>query len=505
MNMKKKTRFLSALLAVLMAVGPLASCANTGDTNDDVDQTTAAVGEEETKLDSLPNDLNYGNEEITIISRDMEGWTRGEISVEKLNGDAVNDAIYERNKAVEQRLNVKINSMLENTADSSLVISKVATAVKAGTGEYDIMAGTSYHAASESLNGTFVNLLDTEHLNLEQPYWTQGYNEAMSYNGMQFSALGHMMLSIYRFAFVTVFNKNLFTDANQPFLYDTVEAGQWTLDKQASLVPLFHRDNGNGQQDQDGDTYGFISSRLISTDAYWSSCQVDIIKKNGDGELELVFDSAKLYEVAEKVLALYYGTNNASYTMAAYGSDSEQDDIRNMFSQGFGAMATLRIMALESSIMRNMEHEYGVLPMPKFDEVQEGYHTLLHDQFTIVSIPTTVTGERLDMVSAVVEAMGSASYQIVKPVYYEETLRTKIAQDPQSALMMDIITDGLYIDAGIIYLNTIGSFHDGLRTIVGNNNNNAVSMFKAKMKSAQKSLEKDLMKKLDKIAAESAS
>ena len=502
--MKKKTRFLSALLAVLMAVGPLASCATIDDSTDDSNHvTTAAVSEEETKLDALPADLDYGNEEITIISRDLEGWTRGEISVEKLNGDAVNDAVYERNKAVEQRLNVKINSILENTSDAGLVINKVATAVQAGTGEYDIMAGTSYHAASESLNGTFVNLLDTEYIDLEQPYWTQGYNEAMSYNGMQFSALGHMLLSVYRFAFVTVFNKDLFTNANQPFPYDTVEEGKWTLDKQTSLVPLFHRDDGNGQQDMEGDVYGFISSRLISTDAYWSSCQVDIIKKNGDGELELVFDSAKLYEVAEKVLALYYGTDKASYTMPAHGSDSEQDDIRNMFSEGYGAMATLRIMALESSIMRNMEHEYGVLPMPKFDEIQESYHTLLHDQFTIVAIPTTVTGERLDMVSAVIEAMGSASYQIVKPVYYEETLRTKIAQDPQSALMMDIITDGLYIDAGIIYLNTIGSFHNGLRDIVGSNSNNAVSAFKAKMKSAKKSLEKDLMGKLDDIASKS--
>ena len=498
----KKTRFLSALLAVLMAVGPLASCANT-DIQDPTAETTAAVGEEETQLDSLPDDLDFGNQEVTIISRDMEGWTRGEISVEKLTGDAVNDAIYERNKAVESRLNIQINSLLENTSDSALVINKVATAVKAGTGEYDIMAGTAYHAASESLNGTFVNLLSTEYLDLEQPYWTQGYNEAMEYNGMQFSALGHMLLSVYRFAFVTVFNKNLFTNANQEFPYDTVEEGKWTLDYQTSLVPLFYRDNGNGTQDKTGDIYGFISSRLISTDAYWSSCQVDIIKKNGDGELELVFDSAKLYEVAEKVLKLYYKTDNASYSMSAYGSDSEQDDIRNMFSQGYGAMATLRIMALESSIMRNMEHEYGVLPMPKFDEIQEDYHTLLHDQFTIITIPTTVTGERLDMVSAVVEAMGSASYQIVKPVYYEETLRTKIAQDPQSALMMDIITDGLYIDAGIIYLNTIGSFHSGLRDIVGSNSNNAVSMFKAKMKTAQKNLEKNLMGKLDKMTSES--
>ena len=102
--MSKKIRILAALLAAVLAVGPLASCANEGDTNETRDPTItqAPVGEVDTEIkDELPDDLDYNNTEITIISRDMEGWTRGEVSVEGLNSDPVNDAIFERNKAVE--------------------------------------------------------------------------------------------------------------------------------------------------------------------------------------------------------------------------------------------------------------------------------------------------------------------------------------------------------------------------------------------------------------------
>ena len=500
----KKTRFLSALLAALMLVAPLASCANGDDPVETGDKATNDTGsEEDTGVhDDLPSSLDYDKAKITIISRDLEGWTRGEISVDGITSEPVNDAIFERNRMVESRLNITFNSILDPDAGSGTVPSKVARAVKAGTNEYDIMAACAYTTAPESLKGTFANLLNTEYLDFGKPYWTQGYNEAMEYDGMQFSATGSMLLSIYRFAFVTVFNKDLFTNANQPFLYDTVEEGAWTLDKQISLVPLFHKDNGNGIQDETGDTYGFISSRLISTDAYWSSCQVDIVTKNTDGELVLVFDSGKLYDVAEKVLQLYYGTDDGTYSMPSKTGDAEQADIRKMFSNNLGAMATLRIMELENSEMRNMESEYGVIPMPKFDEKQDGYYTLLHDQFTVVAVPTTVKGERLDMVSAVLEAMSSVSYKIVKPAYYEETLRTKIAKDPQSAQMMDIITEGIFIDAGIIYTDAFDSFQNGLRDIVGNKNNDAISRFKTKLVIAEKGLKRKIVGMFDKIASQ---
>ena len=478
----KKNRLLSAILASLLLSSSLASCANNTDPADTqaAAQTTTAISEDETELhDNIPEDLNYGGEDITFISRGRLGWFHDEILVEALKSDPVNDAIYERNKLVESRLGVRIVNLTDDEIASEAVPNKVATAVRAGTDEYQIMTAASFTTADSSLSGIFANLAATPYIDLEKPWWSQGYNEAMVYDELQFSATGAMLLTTYRLAFTTVFNKDLFTEANQPWLYDTVEEGKWTLDKQISLVPLFYRDNGNGIQDAKGDIYGFISNDYISVDPYWSACQMEFLGRTEDGEYALIMDKGKIHDVSEKVLHLFHNTDGGAYILPHQDGDLEQETMREMFAEGLGAMATLRIMELENSVMRNTSQQYGVIPMPKYDEEQKNYRTFLHDQFSVVAIPTTVQEERLDMVSAVIEAMASASYKLVRPVYYEETLRTKIAQDPQSALMMEIITQNIYMDAGMLYSRNFEYFHSSFRSLINSGINDATSRFAA--------------------------
>ena len=492
-------RILSALLACLLLCGSLAACAKGDEGSDETKASTSVETEEETAMqDDLPADLNFGGDEITIISRDYEGWTRGEISVSGLNSDPVNDSIFERNKAVEQRLNIKINSILDDSGDASVVVNKVATAVKAGTQEYDLAATACYTTLPEVQNGTFVNLRNTQYLDFDKPWWTQGFNEVMEYNDAQYVATGDALISTYRFAFVTVFNQDLFTDARQPFLYEYVEDGTWTLDKQISLVPLFHRDNGNNVQDDQGDVYGFASGGMASIDAYWSSCQLDIIRKDADGVYEVVLDMDRLHGAAEKILALFHSTDGASRIFEPHGMGAEHDDIRELFASGYSAMATLRIIELERSSMRNMAQKFGVVPMPKYDENQTDYYTLLQDQLTVFTIPVTVTGDRLDQISAVIEAMASTSYRIVRKAYYETTLRTKIVQDPQSADMMERVINGIYIDAGILYVISLPGFQGQLRALVNSKNNDAISRFQAVSKQTKTSL-RAIMRKLDRV------
>ena len=496
----KLTKLLALLLALLMLVGTFAACGETTDGSNPQGSTGVGETESETELtDSLPNDLDYGEDEVVIYSRYREGWTAGEISVEELTNEPVNDAVYERNRAVEQRLNIRINSIMENTHDGDIVMNKVITAVKSGLDEYDIVAAPCYIAMDQSLSGTFSDLRSAEYLDFDKPWWTQGFNEVVEYQGAQYAVTGAVFLSVYRFAFVTVFNQRIFTDANQPFLYQHVEDGSWTLDKQYSLVPIFHQDDGNGKQDATGDVYGLISNDLISVDPYWSSCEVPILRKNGDGEYEFVFDSGKLHSVAEKVIKIYYESGNAMYNIKQKAYDAEQDDIRQMFAEGYGAMATLRILELENASVRGMEDKFGVVPMPKFDENQKQYHTLLHDQFTVAVVPTTVQGEKLDEMSAVLEALCSVSYKTLRPAYYETTLRTKIAQDPQTAAMMDTVVDNVYIDAGIVYTRAIASFHDSFRKVIQSGKNTVTSTYKRTLTVAKRNLER-MQEKLDALA-----
>ena len=490
----KATRPLCLLLSLLMLASVFTACATTDDTpGDDTSSSTAAVTEADTGLkDNLPADLNYGGDTITFITQYVEGVTSGEISVPELTSDPINDSVFERNKFVEKRLNVKINNIEENTDDYG-VVSKVVTAVQSGSKEYDVLTSPAYVVLEQAQAGTFANLSGiSSYMELDQPWWTQGFNEAVSFQGTQYAAAGSILLSIYRFAYATVFNQKLFTDAAQPFLYEYVDNGTWTLDKQASLVPLFHRDNGNSIQDASGDYYGLVTDLHIYVDPYWASCKVDIVSKDEDGYFELVFDIDRLHETADKVLKLYYETDSGTYI----------GNIRPIFSQGYAAMATVRILEMEHADMRNMVDAYGVVPMPRLTEEEEGYISTLHDGFTVLAVPTTVVrDDRLEEITAVLEAMGSASYRIVKPAYYETTLRTKLVSDPQSSAMMDMIIENLRTDAGYINVYSFNSFHHGFRNIMSSKKNTVSSEYKGRQKNTEKVISK-LNKNLTKLADE---
>ena len=488
MNRMKRT--LAILLASLMLLPALAACGEAdepADTKPSSQTTSAEEGDPSIPADELPANLNYKGEKITFISvNDMD--------YDELTGDAVEDAIYERNKAVEERLDVEISVIKEETP-----IDKVITAVSGGNTDYDVMVEMCWRAAPKFTGNYFYNLRNTEYLDFEKPWWNQSFTDVVSYNDITFGVTGAMVLSLYRRTYVTVFNKDLFKDANQTYLYEYVENGSWTLDKQASLVPLFHRDNGNAQKDMVGDIYGFVSNDFIFVDPYWASCEVEIIRKNADGDYEWVFESSKLHDMAEKVLGLYYGTGDAAYI--EHDDYQAEQTVMTVFSGGYAAMGTMVIQMLEEPAMRNMEQEYGVVPIPKYSEDQKTYYSQMHDGFTIACLPNTVKSDRADMLSAVLEAMSSVSYRIVRPVYYETTLRTKLAQDPQSAAMMDIIVNNTVIDAGFVYSHSMGSFHQGFQQLVDKGENDAISRYKRMTTSAQRALE-GLIRQLDKMAAQ---
>ena len=131
----KKARILAAFLATLALLPVFASCASENDPKDtDAKQTTVATedGDETVIRDTLPDDLNYNGNKVTILSRNYGSDLVDEVYVEELRSDPVNDAIYERNKEVEERLGIKINSIRESTVEP---INEIITAINGGSSD----------------------------------------------------------------------------------------------------------------------------------------------------------------------------------------------------------------------------------------------------------------------------------------------------------------------------------------------------------------------------------
>ena len=475
----------------------LASCAEQDTNTEQADSASASVEQttEATLLDRVPAELKYNGEDVVILSRSMQGWTADEVAVPELNSEPVNDAMFNRNIVVGERLNVNIVSAPIEDPDQHKVIEEIKRVVKAGSDEYDLVAASAYAATAAIAEGTFSDLTNLTYLDLEQSYWMQGYNESMSFMDKQYTATGDIALSTYRFTFVTLFNKDAFDDAS--VLYEAVTNHEWTLDYQASLAKDFYRDtNGTGKKDE-GDFFGLITCPGICTDPYWASCGVSIVEKNSDGEYEYVLDVGKLSDVMDKILYLYYDCGGTNLYFPET-NNVEQDKMRVLFADGECAMTTLRLVAVEQPELRNMTQQYGIVPMPKYESAQQGYSSQMHDQFTVFAVPSSAKTNKLEMIGATLEVMASESKRTVKPAYYEIAVKRKYMSDPVAWDMLDLIFSDVKVDAGVIYTNSLEKPLQLLREISQSKQNTVSSSYKKIESTAKRSLIK-LNSKLEKL------
>ena len=482
----KRTVAILLLIATLLISFVACAEGQQEQANDSVVQETT----DPSVLDGVPADLKFNDEDVVILSRSMQGWTQDEIAVPELNSDPVNDAMFNRNVTVSDRLGVNIVSSPIEDPNQFLPIEEIERAVKAGSDEFDMVAAAAYVTAPSALEGTFVDLTELEYLDLTQDYWMQDYNDAMSYQGMQHAATGMIALSTYRFAFVTMFNKAEFDNKSIPYLYEAVANNEWTLDYQAQLAEDFYRDtNGSGKKDE-GDFFGFVSCWGINTDPYWASCDMPILEKNADGEYEFVLDIARYSDVMDKILYLFYDCGGTA-VYDAITDNVEQDLMREVFARGECAMTTLRLVAVEQPDVRNMEQPYGIVPVPKYEASQPEYGTMMHDQFTVFSIPVTVKADKLEMLGATMEVMASESERLVKPAYYEIALKRKYMSDPIAWEMLDMIFEVMRIDPAVVYVTALEGPHQTIRTITSNKKNTVTSTCKK--------MERTIKKKIDKL------
>ena len=169
-------RILALLLAALLTASSMTACGGgegTGNTTDPAAETTSAetVPEETEITDDLPADLKFTGESFVILSREDLQW-ENEMCTDELTGDIVNDAIYNREIAVEDRLNVEISAFKTPGiwGNENAFFDKIRTAVRAGDSSYQLVAGYAYFVTALATEGIFTNLLNVDYLNFDKPW-----------------------------------------------------------------------------------------------------------------------------------------------------------------------------------------------------------------------------------------------------------------------------------------------------------------------------------------------
>ncbi len=465
-----------------------------GEASDDMTDTTVANTSAATEADTvdqrfvcdLPDELNYGDEIVHILYADVTG--RNDELVGESDGGVVSEAVFERNVTVEEFLGIKFELIAsKNTATDH------KNDVAGGTAAYDIISNGTNTSVIPAMEGNYLNLSVLENIDTSKHYWTQGYNEMVTFTdeNMQFLASGPIAISMFRYMFLTLYNKTLFTDYKIPDLYETVKNGEWTLDYQYSILKDHYIDKDGDSKRSDGDFYGFVTGDTISVDPYMVASNIHMIVRE-DGNL--AYNSAALdplTELCDKV-QLIYNDNSTYVYRSATMDDVPNNYIIDHFTSGNAIMVTTLFLKMELNFDALGNMTYGIAPMPKFSTDQQSYYSYVQDQVSCFGISAVIGKEdRQEMLAATLEAMAYQSYLLVRPAYYEICLSKRYMQDPQSSEVLDMIFDTLYFDFSSSCSNIFTScvIRDNLRPLLSGTTNKIASSTKSWKRAIERALE----------------
>ncbi len=475
---------------------PLAAgCANSADPAEDVSVPAAepAVTEEaaETELsrentpDNLPSDLDFGGLSVPILYRG--GVDEQEIFVEDLTGEIVDDAIYNRNVSVSERLNIEFQYRASGNSTAQEFPSEARSSITGGADDYAIISWAQYSTLPLCLSHLIMDVSGAKYIDYSMPWWNTDYMDILQIgNDKRFFLMGDVALNSLKVTAAVFFNQAVYTDLFGEYdsLYGDVIEGVWTIDKLYDLSEKGYRDlNGNGKKDK-GDLWGISATTVANTELFAYGLGLKVIGRDADGLPELIVEDERNYTVLDRLNELYWNNEgmNKSY---GDGEAFNSPVVSNLFAANEILFLPLWLKTCES--LRDMESGYGILPYPKLDEAQENYISLVQDTSSIFCIP--VTCRQPDEIGAVIEAMCAENYRTVIPAYYDTALKTKYSRDTVSSQMIDLIHDTSMTDFAYAYNYSISSIGTVMRSVVAANGSLASTVAKS-VKAVRKQLSK---------------
>ena len=413
----------------------------TDDTSTVVEETTAPQ-----KLTSLPDDLTFGGETVTFLYwKDVE---RPEFFTDGMNADNVNDAIYQRNLNVEDRLKVKLEYIGEagNVGNCDNFLKKVQNSFNAGE-VYDILASHSRTGGVVAAGGMAMDLLsiDDSYIDLEMPWWPQSLIDTATIGDKMYFISGDISTNTLHFMYGVYYNADQIVTLGLEDPTDLALDGTWTLNKLIAMSENLYQDNNGNDKKDFGDSFG-LTTLYYHADSFYSGAGMRWIDKDANGVTRISPDyaSEKAINLAEK-LAAWFNTNDC-YT------ENNNANTYNTFSQGRSLFAQNRIYIadnMHSSGLNNATFKYGVVPIPKYEETQERYYTTVGNPFTLYEIMTGC--EKTERATAVLECLGEEGYNLTTPAIFEVNMKYKYSSDDRTAQAFDIIRSSIVFDLGRIF------------------------------------------------------
>ncbi len=481
--MKKQT----LVTVLLIGAALLAACGDGGaepavtDAADTAAETVteAVTGEERITLDTAGKD--YGGDTFHIVNYDNatdNQWVGipDDIFCDEESGDILGDAVYRRNRTVEEALNIRITS--EKMADA-VMFNNINKSVMAGNVDYDAVFPQMGKIFSFISSSIVTDLHTLDGLDLSYPWWDQNSIETLTISERLFSVVSDITYFDKLASVAIFFNKAMAEQNDVGDLYAMVEDGRWTYDTMLSLSRDVSSDlNGDGAFDKE-DSYG-LSSQNDFVYFMLHSAGTRICENTGNdiifslGEESAIDVLQNTFELMRDKQRFF---NRQTYSMTVAEGINMMIENRTMFL----ARPLQTVM-----VLRDMKADFGIIPFPKYTDDQETYHTPVNPYPATTLVVPRVIENPTQTVDVLQMLACESYYQVIDP-FYNLVLDTKLVRDEQASKMLDIIFDSRLYDLGMIC-----NFSNIFATLVNSTGSVAASLVEANESKVQKDIEKFL-------------
>ena len=456
----KRLLLVAILLAIAILSGIFAASCNSenSQTNNNANQTNApdqaasdTTAGESTTAKILPDvpAKDYGGYTFTILGNSEAyntHWVSHDIYAEGETGDTINDAVYDRNRTIEEKYNIKINGILSGNQYND-----AKKSIQSGDNSYDVLT-VPLQGASASLaqQAMLYDLKNLPYIELDKPWWDQRANQSLSIGNKLMFTIGDLLIIDKDSLFIYLFNKDVLKDQGLDDPYQLVRDGKWTIDKMWDMAKTVTKDvNGDGVMD-DSDSYGLITAIHTMYGNVMGSGHF-ITTKDADDMPVLNITDPMIQASYDKWINIFNDRTNtivAQDWMTKYPGDAIWDQELQQLAEKRGLFLYTGMNRV--TMLRESNCNFGILPNPKFDESQSEYYNQVHPWCTTaISVP--ISAPDPERTGIILESLTAESYYTLRPAYYDISLKSKLMRDDESGEMLDLIFNTRCYDLGSVY------------------------------------------------------
>lgn len=368
---------------------------------------------------------------------------------EEVSGEALDVAFYNRNQFIENYFNINIE--MSTLSSEYQMAEHLSVASSAGTDFADAFFSVAGHVMPSAVaNGYALDLTKLDELNLGASYWDQRIQREYSIQGRLFALEGDFTVWDDLRTHVVLYNGDLYRQFGYTEIYgspyEMVRAGNWTLD---TMLEMFEgrSDIDNGPLTSTS-KWGMLSETPFPYIVFLGT-GMKTIEVQEDGSLSLLFaDNTyydRVYNVFEDILRKVGLNQEVLLADASNGvlSGDIWTGVSNMFEANLALFRTTTLSA--ATRLTNMEADFGILPIPKYDQTQETYYSwCTSDAHTPLMIPATALSH-IDTTAAITEAICyfskymDTNVQTVLEAFYENMAVAKLCRTGEDYAMLQLI------------------------------------------------------------------